>query len=172
MAYIRSKVRYNCFCKRKGNEAPDQDIVSVIEKQLGKFTWSGFTDEWDVAVFPDQIKVIPNVRDINRVIEVCTYAHIASKNNIKFDQLNDSDTAVVQMIESQFLEGKMTWDNFMQAWGVRWVPERRRIESYLLNVPSGQIEVTPELIQKVLERGGAAAEETYKSVAINLSKED
>lgn len=172
MSYIRSKVRYNCFCKLKGNEAPDQEVIKVIEEQLGKYTWSGFTTDWDVAVFPDKIKVIPNVRDINRVMEVCTYAHIASKNNIKFDQLSDADMAVVQMVESQFLDGKMDWNNFMQAWGVRWVPDRQRIETYLLNVPSGQIDVTPELIQKVLERGSASADDLYNSVAVNLSREE
>lgn len=172
MAFIRSKVRYNCFCKRKGNEGPDQEVISIIEKQLGKYTWSGFTEDWDVVVFPNEIKVIPNVKDINRVMEVCTYAHIAAKNNIKFDHLSDSDMAVVQMIESQFLEGKMSWENFMQVWGIRWVPDRKRVETYLLNTPSGQIEVTPELIQKVLERGGSSSEELYKNIVVNLNKED
>lgn len=172
MSYIRSKVRYNCFCKRKGNEAPDQEVVKIIEEQLGNYTWSKFTEDWDVVVFSDKIKVIPNVKDISRVMEVCTYAHIASKNNIKFDQLSDADTAVVQMIESQFLDGKMDWNNFMQSWGVRWVPDRQRVETYLLNVPSGQIEVTPELIQQVLARGSASADDLFNSVAVNLSKEE
>ena len=172
MSYIRSKVRYNCFCKRKGNEAPDQAVVQEIEKQLGKFKWESFTEDWDVVVFPDKIKVIPNIKDISRVMEVCTYAHIASKNNIKFDQLNDSDMAVVQMIESQFLDGKMDWNNFMQSWSVRWVPDRQRVETYLLNVPTGQIEITPELIQTVLERGSASAENLFNKISVNLDRKD
>lgn len=172
MSFIRSKVRYNCFCKRKGNEAPDQEVVNLIEKQLGNYTWSGFTQDWDVVVFPDRIKVIPNIKDISRVMEVCTYTHIAAKNNIILNQLSDSDSAIVQMVESQFLEGKMNWENFMQAWGVRWVSDRSRIETYLLNVPAGQIEVTPELIQKVLERGERMNNEMLNSVAVNLNKED
>lgn len=157
--FIRSQVRYNCFCKKKGNPPKDKSIIDVIEPQLTDgYTWSNFTDKWDVAVSATTIKVIPNVTDIARVSEVCTQAAFYAKKGFDMEFETDEERAIVEMVESHFLEGKMTWANFRTNWNIRWDSERNRIETYLINVPTNQKTVTPEMIEAVVARGQTAAE--------------
>lgn len=174
MSYIRSKVRYNCFCMRKGVTPPDSEVVSVIEKQLGNRKWSDFTDTWDILVTNNKITVVSNIKDINKVTEICMYAHIAAKSGLEISPEEPEDKAIIHMIESQFLDGKMTWENYRSKWSLRWDDERKRIETYLLKLPYTQIPVTQEMIDMVLQRGIAETNEMYKSAdgVVQTSKEE
>lgn len=173
MTYIRSKVRYNCFCMKKGNKPKDSAVVDVIAKQLGSFTWDKFGEEWDVAVHKNNIVVVRNIKDINKVMEVCLYAQFAAKQGIEIADLNDEDMAVVHMIESQFLEGRMTWANYRSHWNVRWDDERKRVETYLLNLPLSQQPVTEEMIQHVLDRGVNQAKKLVDEIlTISIGKKE
>lgn len=164
--YVRRDVRYNCFRMKNGVAPKNQEIIDIIEKQRGNFEWSKFAIDWDVAVTPNQIKVMPSIKDINKVTEICTYKYIAAKKGIEMDRLSDEEEAIVEMIEAQFLEGKMTWANYRERWGIRWENERNRIETYLTNIPSGQIDVTEEMIRAVFERGQSAAETVLGEVRV------
>lgn len=166
--YARRDVRYNCFRMKNGVTPKNQEIIDAIEKQMGDFEWSKFAVEWDVAVTPSQIKVMPSIKDINKVTEICTYKYIAAKKGIEMDRLSDEEEAIVEMIEAQFLEGKMTWANYRERWGIRWENERNRIETYLTNIPSGQIDVTEEMIQRVLERGQSDGESVLGEVRVKI----
>lgn len=166
--YARRDVRYNCFRMKNGVPPKNHDIIDIIEKQMDEFKWDKFAEEWDVAVTPTQIKVMPSIKDINKVTEICTYKYIAAKKGIEMDRLSDEEEAIVQMIEAQFLEGKMTWANYRERWGIRWENERNRIETYLTNIPSGQIDVTEEMIQRVLERGQNDVNSTLGEVRVKI----
>lgn len=164
--YVRRDVRYNCFRMKNGVPPKNQEIIDIIEKQRGNFEWAKFAIDWDVAVTSNQIKVMPSIKDINKVTEICTYKYIAAKKGIEMDRLSDEEEAIVEMIEAQFLEGKMNWANYREKWGIKWENERNRIETYLTNIPSGQIDVTEEMIQKVLERGQSDGESVLGEVRV------
>ncbi len=157
--FIRSQVRYNCFCKKKGTPPKDQSVVDLIEPQfVNDYNWSNFADKWDVAVKPTTVKVIPNVTDIARVSEVCMQASFYAKKGLDMEFDTDEDRAIVDMIEAHFLEGKMTWVNFRTNWNIRWDNERNRIETYLINIQPNQKTVTSEMIEAVITRGQTATE--------------
>lgn len=163
--FVRSQVRYNCFCMKKGNSPKNQDIVDVVSSQLaGGYTWDNFTDAWDVVVRPNEIKVVANIKDIARVTEVCIQASIYAKKGIEFDFDTDEERAIVDMIESHFLEGKMSWDNFRTNWNIRWDNERCRVETYLTNVPTNQTTVTKEMIDAQIVRGQQEANELLTTI--------
>lgn len=164
MNYARNDVRYNCFRMKRGIAPKRQDIIDALETQLGEYNWNDFGEEWDVAVTPTQIKVIPSIKDINKVTEICSYKYIAAKKGFDIDSLTEQEEAIVLMIETQFLEGKMSWSNYREKWGVRWDDERKRVETYLMNVSQGQITVTDEMIQLVLERGTAEKNALFEQI--------
>lgn len=164
MNYVRSDVRYDCFRMKKGFAPKRQDLIDEIQKHLGDYRWGGFGEEWDVAVTPTRIKVIPSIKDINKVTEICSYKYIASKKGFDIDNLTDQEESIILMIEAQFLDGKMSWSNYRENWGVRWDDERKRVETYLMNVSQGQITVTDEMIQLVLERGTAEKNALFEQI--------
>lgn len=168
MNYARSDVRYNCFRMKRGNVPKRQDIIDEIQRQLGEYTWSEFGEEWDVAVTPTRLKVIPSIKDINKVSEICAYKYIAAKKGFEIDNLSDEEEAIISMIESQFLDGKMSWSNYRETWGVRWENERNRIETYLMHTPQGQITVTDEMINRVLERGSADNNALFEQIKVTI----
>ena len=166
--YARRDVRYECFRMKNGTPPKRQEIVDLVEKGRGDFEWAKFANEWDVYVTKSAIKVVRNIKDINKVTEICSYKYIAAKKNFEMDAMSDEEEAIVSMIEAQFLDGLMTWRNYREAWGVKWEPERNRIETFLMNMPQTQIEVTPDMIQKVLERGTAASDALFDIVKVSI----
>jgi len=166
--YARRDVRYECFRMKNGTPPKRQEIVDLVEKEKGDFEWSKFAVDWDVYVTSSKISVVRCIRDINKVTEICSYKYIAAKKNFEMEVLSDEEEAIISMIEAQFLDGLMTWRNYREAWGVRWEPERNRIETYLMNMPQTQIEVTPEMIQQVLERGTAASDVLFDAVKVSI----
>ena len=153
MSFIRSVVRYNCFCMKKGIQPKNPEIVELIKPMLAGHEWSDFTITWDVAVKPNKIIVIATIKDIAKVLEVCTMVNICTKSGIALPELSSEEDAIKQMIEAFFLEGIMTWENFKHTWNIRWDHERNRIETYLLTAPVIQDPVTEEQIQAQLDRG-------------------
>lgn len=167
--YARRDVRYECFRMKNGTPPKRQEIVDLVEKVRGDFEWSKFADEWDVYVTKSEIKVVRNIKDINKVTEICSYKYIAAKKNFEMDAMTDEEEAIVSMIEAQFLDGIMTWKNYREVWGVKWESERNRIETFLMNMPQSQIEVTPEMIQKVLERGTASSDVLFDTIKVTIN---
>lgn len=170
--YARRDVRYDCFRMRNGLPPKRQDIIDEVEKLKGNFEWGKFSADWDVFVTGSTIKVVRNIKDMNKVTEICSYKYIAAKKNFEMDKMSDEEEAIVAMIEAQFLEGIMTWKNYREIWGVKWDDERSRIETYLMNMPQSQIEVTPEMIQKVLERGTAASDVLFDQIKITIKDKE
>lgn len=170
--YARRDVRYECFRMKNGVPPKRQDIIDHVEKLKGDFEWSKFGTDWDVYVSKGIVKVVRNIKDINKVTEICSYKYIAAKKNFEMDKMTDEEEAIVEMIEAQFLEGMMTWKNYREIWGVKWDTERSRIETFLMNMPQSQIEVTEDMIQKVLERGTAASDVLFDQIKITLKDKE
>lgn len=170
--YARRDVRYECFRMRNGGPPSRQDIVDIIDSLKGDFEWSEFGTDWDVYVSGDKINVVRNIKDMNKVTEICSYKYIAAKKNFDMDKMSDEEEAIVEMIEAQFLDKIMSWKNYREIWGVRWDTERSRIETYLMNMPQSQIEVTEDMIQKVLERGTAASDVLFDQIKITLKDKE
>lgn len=166
--YVRRDVRYDCFRMKNGLSPKRQDIINEVEKLKGNFEWSKFGSDWDVYISGPSLRVVRNIKDMNKVTEICSYKYIAAKKNFEMDKMTDEEEAIVEMIEAQFLDGIMTWKNYREIWGVKWDDERSRIETYLMNMPQTQIEVTPEMIQKVLERGTAASDALFEQVKVTI----
>lgn len=170
--YARREVRYECFRMKNGTQPTRQDIVDLIDGLKGEFEWSKFGADWDVYVSGGKVNVVRNIKDMNKVTEICSYKYIAAKKNFDMDKMSDEEEAIVEMIEAQFLEKIMSWKNYREMWGVRWDDERSRIETYLMNMPQSQIEVTEEMIQKVLERGTAASDVLFDQIKITLKDKE
>lgn len=166
--FVRSEVRYNCYCKKKGNKPKNQHVVDVIQSQLADgYTWSNFADKWDVVVTPKSITVIPNVTDIAKVMEVCIQASVYARKGLSFDFEDDEERAICDMIEAHFLEGKMNWKNFRTHWNIRWNSERNRVETYLTDLPASQRLVTEEMIQAQINKH---LEESSVPLTIEVSR--
>ena len=165
MNFTRAEVRYNCFAMKRGATPKRPDIIEEIEKLKGALEWSTYLSEWDVVVFPERIAIIQTIRDLSKVAEVCSFKYVAEKTGVQMDKLTDEEKAIIDMVETQFLEGRMNWLNYRKVWGVKWDDERGRVETYLLNVPSNQLEVTQEMIKKVLERVTADSNKLFEEIS-------
>lgn len=170
--YARRDVRYDCFRMKNGVSPKRQDIIDMVDALKNDFEWTKFGTDWDVYVSGDTLKVVRNIKDMNKVTEICSYKYIAAKKNFDMDKMTDEEESIVAMIEAQFLDRIMSWKNYREIWGVRWDNERSRIETYLMNMPQSQIEVTEEMIQKVLERGSAASDILFDQIKITLKDKE
>lgn len=168
MNFTRAEVRYNCFSMKRTGTAKNPDLIKEVDKVRGELPWDKYLDEWDVVVFHNRLAVFKTIRDVAKVVEVCSFRYVAEKTGIPMTNMTDEESAIIHMIESQFLEEKMTWLNYRTVWNVRWDDERKRIETYLLNVPMNQIPVTEEMIQKVLERGTADSQILFDTVKLSF----
>jgi len=170
--YARRDVRYDCFRMKNGVSPKRQDIIDMVNSLKNDFEWDKFGTDWDVYVSGGTLKVVRNIKDMNKVTEICSYKYIAAKKNFEMDKMTDEEESIVAMIEAQFLDRIMSWKNYREIWGVKWDNERSRIETYLMNMPQSQIEVTEEMIQKVLERGSAASDILFDQIKITLKDKE
>jgi len=157
---------------KNGVSPKRQDIIDMVNSLKNDFEWDKFGTDWDVYVSGGTLKVVRNIKDMNKVTEICSYKYIAAKKNFEMDKMTDEEESIVAMIEAQFLDRIMSWKNYREIWGVKWDNERSRIETYLMNMPQSQIEVTEEMIQKVLERGSAASDILFDQIKITLKDKE
>ena len=85
----------------------------------------------------------------NLVAETCAKKNLTIELGIEKEWAPEEE-AVIQMIEAQFLENIMTWENYKQKWNVRWNFDQNRVETFLVNRPAIQNEVTQEMIDAKL----------------------
>lgn len=160
----RYDVRYNCYRMKKGNTPKNQEIIDQVNTARGKFSWEEFADTWDVAVKGDQILAFASIKDVNAVTEVCAKKQMITEMGVDKEWTPEED-AIIQMIESQFLEGIMDWSGYKKTWRVKWDDDQKRITTELLNLPKTQTEVTQELVDKKLREQIASAKKIREQVA-------
>lgn len=146
--YTRYDVRNTCFRKSKGKPVKHPDIIESLEPLIKEknWGWHTFGKTWDVIIHKKKgVLPVPYVTDLPKVESVCSQMKLVSQHNI--EQLWDNEEqSIIELIESQFLDGIMEWNNYREEWGVKKEPDTDRIVTYLLKRKSNQIEVTQEMI--------------------------
>jgi hypothetical protein len=179
MKFIRSDVRHICF-KRKNGFLLDtplaRAVYGAVEPALKKYNWgwNDFTEKWDVSVKPNSITPVKAIKDLAFITEVSGKAQMLVEMGIEKDWTHE-ELAIIHFIESQFLEGKMTWANYKKDWNISWDHEYNRVVATLIRSP-GQIRLTKEdaekLVYEKLEEQFRAAEEAAKTISSNMMSED
>jgi hypothetical protein len=165
--YSRYDVRYNCFRMKKGNPPKDPAVIALVEEARGNYSWTDFGDKWDVIIKKDKIVVFPSIKDINSVTEVCAKKQLTVEMKLE-KEWNTQEEAIIMMVEAQFLDNLMTWENYKKSWNVRWDADQNRIITYLLKLPKTQEEVTQEMIDKKLQESIANTKQQKSSIASML----
>jgi hypothetical protein len=156
MKFVRSEVRHICF-KRKSGFTLDSELANevyrIVDPVLKKnnWKWAEFSTVWDLSVKPNSIVPIKAIKDLNFVLEVAAKAQLLVELKMT-KEWSDDELAVIHFIESQFLEGKMSWANFRKDWDVRWDHEYNKITAAMIR-PPGQVQLTKEEVDlRLFER--------------------
>lgn len=149
--YSRKNVRYSIARCRKEGEHPAvyQEIFDwAMEQKPEHLELEDFPEEWDILVTRDnKLLFINPERDISYVQATCAEAKVLSKHGIGFDDLNDRQLNIIQIVETAMLDGKMQWHNYGDQWRVLLDVATGKIDTQLLNVQPGQTLVTDAMIQ-------------------------
>jgi hypothetical protein len=167
----RYDVRNACFRMKKGVKPTDLDILQQLEEAKGNRSWQDFDVTWDVVVKNNKPVVIASIKDINMVIEVCAKKSLTAEMNID-REWSEQELSVIQTMEAQFLDGIMTWENFRKRWNVRWNSERNRIDTFLINQPAIQTEVTQEMIDRKLQEAMSARKPVSATLEVRPMTEE
>lgn len=147
--FSRYDVRNACYKMKRGVNISHKPEIQEVDKTRNGRSWQDFGVAWDVVVKPDKIICIPYIKDLNLVSETCAKKNLTVELKIE-KEWTPEEEAVIQMIEAQFLENIMTWDNYKLRWNVRWNFDQNRVETFLVNRPAVQKEVTQEMIDAKL----------------------
>lgn len=160
--YTRYEVRNACFRKSKGAEAKIPEIVEILDPLIKEknWGWHSFGKTWDIVIHKDKgIIPVPYVTDLTLVESVCSQMKLTVEHEID-KEWDIGEQAIIELIESQFLEGIMTWENYRDEWAVRKETDTDRIITYLLNRQPNQFEVTQEMIDAKLKAQMTASDNT------------
>jgi hypothetical protein len=119
----------------------------VLEQKPKDLDLQDFPEEWDILVTRDnKLLFISPERDISYIQATCAEAKVLSKHGIGFEELNDRQLNIIQIVETAMLGGKMTWANYGDQWRVLLDVATGKIDTQLLNVQPGQLMITDEMI--------------------------
>lgn len=149
MSYTNYQVRNTCFKMKNGNPPKFPEIVDEINAIRGSLAWEDFSETWDVIVKSGKIEIFKTVKDLSAVSEVCAKKNMAVTMGVTPVWTPEEDS-IIHMIECQFLENKMTWENYKKVWHVIWNDEQKRVVTDLLKKAFVQNEVTEEQINEKL----------------------
>ena len=86
-------------------------------------------------------------------------------------EFDERQTAIIESMEAQFLDGIMDWTNYRDEWIVRQDPDNKRILTKLIKrVPQQKVEITQEVLDsKIAEQlaetsGSSDTEEARESI--------
>lgn len=142
----RSDVRNACFRAKVGDWRESQkEIQSVILSKLPAYAnWDNFTVEWDIVISKgnDIIIIKPEI-DYDFILKVCSEASTRKKFNLPWEW-EPREKNIIDIVESELLDGIMTWENFHSRWTIEIDRTLKRIHTKLLNVVIGQREIKEE----------------------------
>lgn len=156
---------------KKGIKAKNPEIVKQIEEVKGNYSWGSFSDKWDIILKNGKPVVFESIKDLNLVADVCAKKSMISEMGIE-KEWSTQEEAIINMIESQFLEGKMDWPNYKKTWRIRWDDDHNKIATELIRTVFVQKEVTQEMIDSKLQEQMAAAKKMRENIVINLGSSD
>lgn len=158
--YSRYELRNACFRMQKGLEPRTDGIKEFLISLLNQteYNWTSFSKDWDVVVKNSKASIIPSFKDVSEVREVCAKKQMATELGVEKDW-NERETAIIESIETQFLEGIMDWNNYNSQWAVKNDEDRETVTTYLLKLKPTQKEITQDDIdQKLKESMGLVAD--------------
>jgi len=148
MNYTRYDVRNAIHRKRRGLQPKKPEIIDIVEPMMRakNYEWHSFSKLWDVIVHKENgIIIVPNISDLPTAESVCAQVKIVAEMNIE-KEWNAEETAIIENIESQFLDGIMDWKNYRDEWGIKKNSDTDKIETYLIKRKPLQNPVTQEMI--------------------------
>ena len=154
MKLDRYELRNTCFSLKKGKSPKYAEYVELIAPLIAEKNWSwhSFNDFWDVAIVDNEIRIIASIKNLSEVETVCAQKQMAVKLGAD-PEFDERQSAIVESIESQFLEGIMGWTNYRDEWIVRQDPDNKRILTKLVKrVPQQKVEITQAVIDEKLQQ--------------------
>lgn len=164
-------LRNTCFRLKKGLKPKDPELAKLIENVKGNYSWSSFADKWDIILKNGKPIVYESIKDINLVSDVCAKKSMITEMGIE-KEWSTEEQAIINMIESQFLDGKMDWENYKKSWRIRWDDDHNKVATELLRTAYIQKEVTQEMIDQKLQEQMAASKKMRENIVINLGSSD
>lgn len=152
----RSELRHACF-RAKNGVATEQNmqLLKLVEPLLQPSQrWENFSQEWDLFVSGDTIKIVKPETDVDFIRNTCLEKHFQTvhKTTVNWD---DRKLNVLTIVELLMLDRLMTWENYNTAWGVEVDFTLKQIRTKLFTAPS-QLEVTSQMIKDSVKSDGAA----------------
>lgn len=150
----RRDVRNTCFKMKKGNAVKFPEIVEILEPLIEEkgYTWFGFSTWWDIAIVRDEIKIIRAIHDLQQAETVCAQKQMAEKIGAD-PEFNDEELAIIESIESQFLDDIMTWQNYRDEWALTQDQDNKRILTKLIKrKPAQKVEITQDVIDAMIKK--------------------
>lgn len=173
----RYELRNTAYALRNGKRAKYPEVVEVLEPLLEEkgWNWAGFPEVWDVVQLKGEVKVIAAIRNLPEAEAVCAQKQMAEKLGADPD-FGDREIAVVESIETQFLDGIMDWTNYRSEWGVVKDDVGRIITKLLKRKPAQKLEVTQDVIdqklkeQMLMASGDADPQKARENVTPHIRK--
>lgn len=148
--YSRSELRHACY-RAKNNAATEKNkvVLEVVEPLLSDSqTWSGFGTKWDLMLDTNNnIKIIKPEVDSEFIKDTCLEIKMSIKNDMPLDDLSERQLNVKHIVESQMLDGIMTWQNYNKVWKVFVDKDVGMIGTSVIHEQPTQKPVTDEMIQ-------------------------
>mgnify|MGYP000247381645 CR=1 FL=1 len=172
MKIDRYELRNTCFSMKKGKSPKYPQYIELVEPLIEEKNWSwhSFNDFWDVAIVNNEIRIIASIKNLSEVETVCAQKQMAVKLNAE-PEFDERQTAIIESMEAQFLDGIMDWTNYRDEWIVRQDPDNKRILTKLIKrVPQQKVEITQEVLDsKIAEQlaetsGSSDTEEARESI--------
>lgn len=157
----RSEIRHALYRARNGLMVRGKEsLYDEVQKKIPvNESWETFAKNWDVFYKNGNIIVIKPETDYDFIHTTCIEKSLHVKNGMQMDA-TDRQLNAIQIVELNMLEGKMTWLNYNQAWGVSVDHELKKINTRLFLTSVN--EVTEEMIKNSAPSDGAALTATPK----------
>ena len=164
-------LRNTCFRMKKGIRPKYPDIVKQIEEVKGNYAWSTFADKWDIILKNGKPVVYESIKDLNLVADVCAKKSMITEMGIE-KEWSTEEEAIIMMIESQFLDGKMDWKNYKKTWRIKWDDDHNKIATELIRTLYVQKEVTQDMIDQKLQEQIEASKKIRDNIVVHLGSPD
>lgn len=150
----RYEIRNTAYKMKNGKPPVFPEVVELLQPLLDEkgFYWADFPEIWDVVVVKGEYKVIHAIRNLPAVEMICAQKQMAEKVGADPD-FDDQGNAIVESIETQFLDDIMSWSNYGREWGVTKDDTGRIITKLIKRKPVQKVEITQDVIdQKIKEQ--------------------
>jgi hypothetical protein len=156
----RSEYRNACF-RAKKNVLADKQLPLIEEIKVlmePHQHWSNFSVEWDIMINKDkQLSIITPESNYDYAHNTLLEASLLFRKDIPFDDFDDRQMNIVNIIDSLMLDGVMTWGNYNKVWGIALDPVTKQFSTLLYKETKNQLDVTDEMIKASMKDADGSA---------------